>query len=63
MKNMQKFAAQQLSKKEMNNVKGGELWDCYLVRPGEKPQLIFLESKEYDEYKAQAEASNWELVC
>lgn len=63
MTNLNKFAAQQLTKKQMNEVKGGELWDFYLARPGESPQLIFLESEKYDEYKAQAEASNQELVC
>lgn len=63
MTNLNKFAAQQLTKKQMNEVKGGELSDCYLTRPGERPQLIFLESEEYDEYKAQTEASNREPVC
>ncbi len=34
MKSMKDFAAQQLSKKEMNNVKGGkeeppQLWECH----------------------------------
>ncbi len=30
MNNMKNFAAQQLSKKEMNNVKGGTRVDCYV---------------------------------
>lgn len=29
MKSMQKFAAQQLSKSQMNNIKGG--WACFVV--------------------------------
>lgn len=34
MTNIQKFAAQQLSKKEMNNVKGGRIW-CYASLDGQ----------------------------
>lgn len=34
---MQSFAAQQLSKKEMNNVKGGNIYHCTVSINGAKP--------------------------
>lgn len=30
MKNFQKFAAQQLTKKQMNEVRGGKQWMCFV---------------------------------
>lgn len=65
MTNMKHFAAQQLTKKQMNQVKGGtdvDLSECYLVR-GEETYFIYVDWNEHKEYEKQARAAGWELVC
>jgi hypothetical protein len=47
MKTIDKFAAQQLSKPQMNNLKGGKSWACY--SDGEFAGFIQTETKEQAE--------------
>lgn len=62
MKTMKNFAAQQLTKKQMNTIKGGEIAECYLFRNGET-QMIYVLWDEYKKTEQQARSAGWELIC
>ena len=63
MKTMKDFAAQQLSKKQMNQVRGGELPDCFISHDGKDAHIIYVMREDLDATRAAAEEAGWDIVC
>lgn len=63
MKNMQNFAAQQLSKKQMNDVKGGastpyQTWECHW-----KGGMTIIAEKDFPQLAEEMAGTGLEVNC